>query len=110
MRCDNYVTASRYGATPKAKLGGGSLLLLFAVRAARQLAMIHLPTPLPTHPTPPPTHGTTLPRRRRSPARSHPVAASSSAGAGEERLATELRMGDSDDAGDRASITMLPGD
>ena len=52
MRCDNYVTASRYGATPKAKLGGGSLLLLFAVRAARQLAMIHLPTAAgASHPT-----------------------------------------------------------
>ena len=40
----NYVTGVAHGATPKAKQGGGSLLLLFAVRAARQLAMIHLPT------------------------------------------------------------------
>ena len=40
------------GATPKAKQGGGSLLLLFAVRAARQLAMIHLPTAADaSHPT-----------------------------------------------------------
>ena len=31
---------------------GGSLLLLFAVRAARQLAMIHLPVPADaSHPT-----------------------------------------------------------
>jgi hypothetical protein len=38
----NVVRAS--GRRPnKAKQGGGSLLLLFAVRAARQLAMIHLP-------------------------------------------------------------------
>ena len=38
--------------SPHAKQGGGSLLLLFAVRAARQLAMIHLPTAAgASHPT-----------------------------------------------------------
>ena len=48
----NYVTGVAHGATPKAKLGGGSLLLCFAVRAARQLAMIHLPTAADaSHPT-----------------------------------------------------------
>lgn len=48
----NYVTGVAHGATPKAKLGGGSLLLCFAVRAARQLAMIHPPTAAdPSHPT-----------------------------------------------------------
>ena len=35
--------ASRYGATPKAKQGGGSCLLLFEVRAAPQRFVIHLP-------------------------------------------------------------------
>ena len=35
--------ASRYGATPKAKHGGGSCLLLFEVRAAPQRPVIHLP-------------------------------------------------------------------
>ena len=35
--------ASRYGATPKAKHGGGSTLLCFGVRAAPQHPAIHLP-------------------------------------------------------------------
>ena len=41
---DNYVRASRYGATPKAKHGGGSCLLLFEVRAAPQRSAIQVPT------------------------------------------------------------------
>ena len=41
---DNYVRASRYGATPKAKLGGGSCLLCFEVRAAPQRSAIQVPT------------------------------------------------------------------
>ena len=36
--------ASRYGATPKAKQGGGSTLLLFGVRAAPQRPVIQVPT------------------------------------------------------------------
>ena len=40
---DNYVRASRYGATPNAKHGGGSSLLWFGVRAAPQRFVIHLP-------------------------------------------------------------------
>ena len=43
--------------SPHAKLGGGSLLLWFAVRAARQPAMIDLPAPAhPPHPTTYPWH------------------------------------------------------
>ena len=46
-----------HGATPKAKLGGGSCSLLVAVRAARQPAMIDLPAPAhPPHPTTYPWH------------------------------------------------------
>ena len=41
---DNYVRASRYGATPKAKHGGGSTLLWFEVRAAPQRSAIQVPT------------------------------------------------------------------
>ena len=53
---DNYVRAW-HGATPKAKQGGGSLLLWFAVRAARQLAMIDLPAAVDApHPTTYPWH------------------------------------------------------
>ena len=36
--------ASRYGATPKAKHGGGSTLLWFEVRAAPQRSAIQVPT------------------------------------------------------------------
>ena len=52
---DNYVRALR--ASPKAKQGGGSWSLWFAVRAARQLAMIDLPAAADApHPTTYPWH------------------------------------------------------